>query len=369
MATEQFSVVGREQRGVAGSVVWVILIPLAAMLLMAHFAQVGPSDRIANPAVSEALRPVGYEMGRTDWTTIMNYIAIINGAMLTLLLAWAWTRWPAHPLILMAFATTAIVWQDPVMNWSPYAIYDPKLWHWPDWYWSSVSPTVEPYIVFLYATFYLAPYFPAIWILRRLQKGASMNAFVWRHPLISLGVLTYLCGFAIDAMTETFLIKTGIFFYSQVIPWGSLMVGTPFQFPLIWESSLITTVMVAPAILLYRDDTGRTQAEKLAQRLRMFHTRPALATFLVMFGVMNVAYFMYGGGFLIIRAGHMATAVACPWPYPESKVYDPNSYYEQAGSPGPYLEGRWNTWISAQPSGRPAIAGPVRAGSCGPGHP
>ena len=63
---------------------------------------------------------------------------------------------------------------------------------------------------------------------------------------------------------------------------GSVFAGTTFQFPLIWESCLVTVVMVPAGILCYRDDTGRTQAEKLALRLPLFPTRPALATFLVM---------------------------------------------------------------------------------------
>ncbi len=48
--------------------------------------------------------------------------------------------------------------------------------------------------------------------------------------------------------------------------------------------------MIPAGVLLYRDDTGRTQAEKLAQRVRGFRTRPALGTFLVMFAILNVAY-------------------------------------------------------------------------------
>ena len=140
-----------------------------------------------------------------------------------------------------------------------------------------------------------------------------------------------------------------------MIPWGSLYAGTTFQFPLIWESSLVTVVMIPAGVLCYRDDTGRTQAEKLAQRFRWFPNRPALGTFLMMFAILNVAYFMYGAGFAAIRASKLATSVACPWPFPEAKVYDPNGFYEREGQPGPFFEGHWNTWMSAQPAGRPGV--------------
>ncbi len=85
-----------------------------------------------------------------------------------------------HPVLLMVLATTVLVWQDPIMNWAPYAVYNPQLWHWPEtWPLVSLSPTVEPFIVIGYATFYMAPFFPAVWLLRRMQA---------RRPVESLRV-------------------------------------------------------------------------------------------------------------------------------------------------------------------------------------
>ena len=70
-----------------------------------------------------------------------------------------------------------------------------------------------------------------------------------------------------------------------------------------------------------------------------------------MFGILNVAYFFYGAGFAAIRASKLATSVACPWPFPEAKVYDPQGFYEEEGQPGPFSEGHWNSWMTAQPGG------------------
>ena len=162
------------------------------------------------------------------------------------------------------------------MNWAPYAVYNPQLWHFPeDWPLVRLSPTVEPFIVIGYSTFYfIAPFFASTWILRRLQARASADSFVWRRPLVSLAALIFVTGFVIDAALEIFLVRTGLYIYSQVMPWGSLFAGTTFQFPLIWESALVTVVMIPAGVLCYRDDTGRTQAEKLAQRLRWFPQPP-----------------------------------------------------------------------------------------------
>jgi len=85
--------------------------------------------------------------------------------------------------------------------------------------------------------------------------------------------------------------------------------------------------MIPAGVLLYRDDTGRTQAQKLAQRVRPFRSRPAIGAFAVMFAIVNAAYFCYGAGFAIIRETKTATSVACPWPFPEAKVYDPQGFY------------------------------------------
>jgi hypothetical protein len=304
-----------------------------------------------------------YEM---QWGTV-GMMVILIGVCIR-----AWRRRPGHPYVLMTMAATGIVWQDPIMNWAPYAVYNPQLWHWPeDWPLVNLSPTVEPFVVIGYASFYfVVPFFTSSWILRRLQtRAASAETFVWRHPLVALGLLLFFVGFVFDAMLEIFSIHAGLYIYSQVMPWGSVFAGTTFQFPLIWESALVTVVMIPAGVLCHRDDTGRTQAEKLAQRFRWLPHRPALGTFLMMFTILNLAYFMYGAGFAAIRASGLATAVACPYPFPEAKVYDPQGYYEREGSPGPFFEGHWNTWMTAQPNGRPAV-NPVKAdGSCRPPGP
>ncbi|MBV8690733.1 MAG: spirocyclase AveC family protein, partial [Actinobacteria bacterium] len=207
-----------------------------------------------------------------------------------------------------------------------------------------------------------APFFPDVWLLRRIQARRPVESFVWRHPLITLSVLILAIGVVFDACLEIFLVRTQLYIYSQVIPFGSYAPGKWYQFPLIWETVLVTTVMIPAGVLLYRDDTGKTQAEKLAHRVRGFRGRPVLGAFVVMFMVINVAYFFaYGGGYAVIKWTKTATSVACPWPFPEAKVYDPNGFYAKKGASEPYSPGIWAGWPSAQ-SGRPD----VNAASSGP---
>jgi hypothetical protein len=346
---------------------WLLLV-LALIGLVAYHARTGAvSPRIANPEVTGAPRPVDFAFGNDFAVQEMQWGTVGMMALIVAVCARAWRRRAGHPYVLMTIAATGIVWQDPIMNWAPYAVYNPQLWHWPEtWPLVSLSPTVEPFIVIGYATFYMAPFFPAIAILRRLQARRPPGSFVSRHPLVALGALILALGFVLDACLEIFLVRTQLYIYSQVIPFGSIAAGRWYQFPLIWESALVTLVMIAAGVLLYRDDTGRTQAERLAQRVRAFRSRPALGTFVVMFAVVNVTYFAYGAGFAAVRASKAATSVACPWPYPEAKVYDPNAFYEEAGQPGPYFPGIWAGWPSAQ-SGRPDVDPPEGGGRCGAG--
>ena len=325
------------------------------------------AERIRNPAVTGAPRPVEPLFGFDHWIALHQIGTVLMMVTLVVAFVIGWRRHPGHPVLLMVLVMTILIWQDPIMNWAPYAVYNPQLWHWPEtWPLVSLSPTVEPFIVIGYATFYLFPFFPAVVVLRALQKRQPVDAFVWRHPLLTLSALVLAIGFVFDALLETFLVRTQLYIYSQVIPFGSFATGQPHQFPLIWESALVCTVMIPAAVLLHRDDTGKTQAEKLSYKVPAFRRRPVLGTFAVMFLVINAAYFfLYGGGFALIRWTHTATSVACPYPFPEAKVYDPNGFYEESGQPGPYFEGTWSGWPSAQPEGRPDVEAPADGGRCG----
>lgn len=186
--------------------------------------------------------------------------------------------------------------------------------------------------------------------------------------MISLGALIFIVGFLLDMVLELTLIRIGMYVYTQVPPWGSVEIGTPFQFPLIWESAGVTLVMIPAGVLIYRDDTGRTIAEKMARKLRILPRHPAWGMFTVMMVVVNLAYLVYGAGFLVLKVAHVSTSVACPWPYPDAKVFDPQGFYEQNGQKGPYSVGIMSTVMNGQPAGRPHVqAPPPGQGRCAAG--
>src|ERR1700754_1961488 len=234
--------------------VW-IAVALVLLALIAVNARRGAvSPRISNPEVTGAPRPVEPLFGYDNWLDLFQIFTIISMSAIIIVYVVAWRRHGAHPVLLMGICCTLIVWQDPIMNWSPFAVYNPQLWHWPeDWPLVSLSPTVEPFLVIGYIMFYLGPYLPAISVLRKLQARRPVDSFVWRHPLISLGLIILPFGILIDAMLEITLVRTGFYIYAQVIPFGSVFVGETYQFPFIWETVMVTFVMIPAGVLLYRD--------------------------------------------------------------------------------------------------------------------
>ena len=147
-----------------------ILLQVAIIGVFYNIRRGAVAERIANRAVQGAPRPVEFLFGKPDWIVMQEVGLAVMLITLVAIIAVFWQRYPKHPLLLMAIAATALVWLDPVMNWAPFAVYNPQLTHWPEtWPLVSLAPTVEPFIVLGYATFYVAPALPAIWILRRIQ--------------------------------------------------------------------------------------------------------------------------------------------------------------------------------------------------------
>jgi hypothetical protein len=78
-----------------------------------------------------------------------------------------------------------------------------------------------------------------------------------------------------------------------------------------------------------------------------------MATFLVMTLVLNIAMISFSSAFWLVRTTDAASTVACPWPYPQAKIWDPRGHYEAQGAPGPFTAGNAASWQIGQPDGRP----------------
>jgi len=369
MTTGQVDTQRSKRRGQKPWLIAAAVVGFVLFGLIVHNARYGAvSPRIRNPSATGGPNLLSDPLfGYQHWIVtveIFSYLALLGIIGLVVVL---WRRYPKHPYLLMTLAITTLAWLDPIMNWATFAAYNPDLWHWPeDWPLVSVSPTIEPLFIAAIAMFVVPPFFPAIWALRRVRSRRSPDTFMWRHPLVSLSGFVFVFGFVYDFAMEALCVRMGLYTFTQVIPLGSIFTGTRWQFPLLWQSSLINILMIPAAVMIYRDDSGRTVAEKLARRVGIFIRRPALGSFAVMLVVVNLAFMIYGLTYTAVtRWSGAATSVVCPWPWPSAKVYDPQGFYEQSGQPGPYSEGKWSTWMSAQPSGRPHVtAAQADGGRC-----
>lgn len=333
---------------------WVIGAALTVVILVTAEKHGPASPENANPAGVGKPPPVQPLWSSVDfvlWGQILGAVLLIVTIVASVAV---WRRRPGHPVILMVLASSTLFWWDPINNWAIGLVYNPELWHFPrDWPWLNISPIIEPLTSFIYAPYVLLPYFLAMPILRAVQRRSDPNAFVWRHPLVAIAVLTFVIGAIWDAAQEILLTRTQFLTYSHVVEFGSIDVGKNSQFPLLMASVLITIIMIPASILLYRDDTGKSQADKIAQRLPFHSHRPTLATFLVMAIILNVAMMSFSSAFWLARTTGAASVVACPWPYPEAKTWDPRGYYQSQGAPGPFTAGKASTWQIGQPEGRP----------------
>src|SRR5215813_326717 len=183
-----------------------LLLPLGIVLQVAllgvlyNIRRGAVAERIASPGVVGVPRPVDFLFGKSDWIVMQEVGLVLLMMSLVAIAAVFWQRYPRHPVLLMAIAATGLVWIDPVMNWAPYAVYNPQLTHWPET-WPLVS---------------LSPFFPAVWVLRRMQARRSADSLVLRHPLIVLSTMIFLIGFVYDAILEIVCVRTGLYIYSQV---------------------------------------------------------------------------------------------------------------------------------------------------------
>ena len=333
---------------------WVLLAVVTVIVLVTaeRNGPVGSDNTnpagVGKPPPAEPLWP-GLDI--LFWGQVLGAVLL---AITVVASAMVWRRRPGHPTVLMLLAATTLFWWDPINNWAIGLVYNPDLWHFPrDIPWLNISPIIEPLTSVIYAPYILLPYFLAMPLLRAIQKRSGPAAFVWRHPLITIAMMTFVIGAIWDAAQEILLTRTQFLTYSHVVEFGSIDVGKNSQFPLLMASVLITMVMIPASVLLYRDDTGKTQAEKIAQRFRLHRTRPALATFGVMVLALTIAMMTFSSAFWLARTTGAASTVACPWPYPSAKTWDPKGYYESQGAQGPFTPGKASDWQIGQPDGRP----------------
>ena len=118
-------------RGSLGS--WLAGIGLLAFVgLFLVVSRTALDPRVANPNTEGRPRPVEYLLGIDNWMLWVQLGTALMLVQLVVMFIIGWRRNPGSPVMLMILCTTLIVWQDPIMNWAPFAVYNPDLLHWPE---------------------------------------------------------------------------------------------------------------------------------------------------------------------------------------------------------------------------------------------
>jgi hypothetical protein len=293
---------------------------LLVLVLVLATAQRGPGGRILTTRPVPESHPSLW--GFDHWIALVQIATVIATS---LFLAWfgVWSRrhgrlHPALPVLAALFVMGLLT--DSFANWTSSAAMNPELLHYPtNWWFFSVSPTVEPLInTVAYPYLFLGP---ALAVVRLLGRH------LLRHPRWTAFVVTYVVALPINlVLVNLFMVRIEYWTYTQIPGWAAVRGGTAWQYP--WTDTLTLSVLTAvTAVLLCRDaDSPR---RSMAREVVVGIVLTALA------------YLPYNAVWASFRLTDSGDSLAKPWPYVNTKVYDPKGDYARAGVPGPYFRGMW----------------------------
>ncbi|MFT0170375.1 spirocyclase AveC family protein [Paraburkholderia mimosarum] len=324
----------------------IILLVVAGLLgYFFSIAFAGPAG-FANPNPVGTYHYGGVPRAIPPWLGIADFAQLFqNMSIPTVILLWAYFLWQSwkdgrmHPgILVMVTITIVAVVMEPLINWGMYLSFDPRVLHLPPTLpWMRRAPNVEPMSCFYgYPYYFLLPALLAKVIYDRLARHATSDAWLLHHPLLSLALLGWLTGMAFDLVVELIVLRAGLYIYSQVWPAISIDVGKAWQFPAMMAVPTIGISMGWCAVLLHRDADGNTIVDRIARRFPGLRRRPTIGAVIVSAMLGCVSYSVYTGAFAAQRALGLATSLAKPWPYEDSKIYDPDRLYERAGNKGPF---------------------------------
>jgi len=339
-------------------VAFAVLAGLLALMLAT--AETGPGELRA-PAPGGAHLVDGYPranapfLGFAHWPIVWQIIGFGGGAILLAVYGRrSWRDRRMHNGLCVVFATGGMFLFDPIYNWLGYFPTDPRFLHIPHGVlpWSDLAPTFEPVFFFPLYMLWLTGFAllgRAVWKRLRARGQAKRGAASWmyRHPLASLLIVSKLVtapldwgGFRLGALSEGFI-------FSQA-PGPLIGGGGTSQMQLLWEPLLFPLTILATSLLLYEDDEGRTIHGRVARRMRSFRSFPRLTEVGIAWSILALSYSVCLLGMAALRFTGQSDTVARPWPYSDTKVYDPDGLYEKAGQPGVKRTGAAN-WDLIRP--------------------
>ena len=197
-------------------------------------------------------------------------------------------------LLYLAFFT--LYWADPLLNygqtWATYnsVFFNLGSWtmHIPGWIAPRNNLFPEPLL-------WAGGLYPTWMFGATIMAGAVMRRAKQRRPAIgTLGLLgTCLAFFMVfDFVSELTFMRLGLYTYAGSIDWLTFFHGHYYQFP-VYEVLLFPLAWTGFAALRYfRDDKGRTFAERGIDNLRISPAKKNGLRFLALAGALNVLFFI-----------------------------------------------------------------------------
>jgi hypothetical protein len=302
---------------------------------------VAGNTRLRNPAspAAAALHPL---WNVRDWPTIFSFIFVVVAAGLLVSFGWLSVRdhHVHHGLIVLA-SVTILSWMDPIANWVTFTVFNPSFLHFPtSWAWISLAPLVEPVTnVPGYPMYYLSVGLVAYALAKFILARQSGERWLPRHPLLTILGVGFVVGFVWDVFTELFMLRAGMYFYSQ--SYGTTIHWGPAEYPIIWGFFTWSSIAMV-AVLLYRDANGHSVLHRFGAWLPRGSSKQSISPLRqIMAGVIilsltySASLALYGG----LRVTHLThKGYSGAWPYPATKVYDPQGVLHKAGVVGPFYK-------------------------------
>lgn len=179
----------------------------------------------------------------------------------------------------MNFSSTVLFYNSYLFNRGAW-----NLGSWPGWLSPDANALPEPILVTIpgYVALVFSQALVVCWALRKIKARRPNLSFfeVVGIVVVSLTV--------IDSIIEIFLIRTGVYAYPGVIRAVTLFAGQRDQFPMT-EGFLFGGLGVGATALLsfYRDDTGKTWAERGIEQVRLGSAGKQWVRFFAVFGFIH----------------------------------------------------------------------------------
>lgn len=281
-------------------------------------------------------------LGFDNWPLVVAFSSIPLAIGLVGVLGWlSWRQRKVHWAVIIAFAGLITGALDPLANWATFAIFDPRMLHFPFlWPYVNIAPNLEPALAFLggYAAYYLLNGLGFL-KLHDLLLDPLMRRTRWlaERRLIRVFIGATMIAIPINGVIQFTWMRAGIFFYTEAV--GPVLQIGHIHFPLIM--ALYDSVIFAMvAVMCVRDESGDlVLINRIARWLPARSGRPKVTLTRQLLISVTVGLVSFSVP-LAVLAGLREAGLSRPSfdqnPYPEMNLYDPYGHLEGAGKPGPF---------------------------------